>query len=80
MHRRFHEPRAAPGTADGGNAAGLDQLLPEILRRIRPPKFPDRDFDIRAYGARGDGAGPRWRHLLGRDPGPARFTTSASGM
>ena len=31
-------------------------LVPEILNRIRPPVFPDRTFDVTAYGARGDGA------------------------
>jgi polygalacturonase len=29
--------------------------VPSILRRIRPPKFPKRDFDITKYGAKGDG-------------------------
>ncbi len=32
------------------------QELPEILERIVPPSFPDRDFDITAFGAKGDGA------------------------
>ena len=27
-----------------------------ILKRIRPPSFPNRDFDITRYGASGDGA------------------------
>ena len=27
-----------------------------ILKRIRPPSFPNRDFDITRYGAAGDGA------------------------
>jgi polygalacturonase len=41
---------------NGGNddiqdsAIGWDDL-PEILERIVPPTFPDRDFDIQAYGA-----------------------------
>ena len=30
-------------------------LLPDILRRIVPPTFPDRDFDVTEYGAAGDG-------------------------
>ncbi len=30
-------------------------LVPAILARIRPPAFPDRDFDVRRYGAAGDG-------------------------
>ncbi|MHC4741521.1 MAG: glycosyl hydrolase family 28-related protein, partial [Planctomycetota bacterium] len=37
-----------------GQKKGWD-LLPEILARIVPPKFPDRDFDVTDYGARGDG-------------------------
>ncbi|MBW8035182.1 MAG: glycoside hydrolase family 28 protein [Planctomycetes bacterium] len=35
-------------------ATGWDEL-PEILARIVPPTFPYRDFDIREYGAVGDG-------------------------
>jgi polygalacturonase len=31
------------------------ERVPEILRRIVPPTFPDRDFDVTRYGARGDG-------------------------
>jgi hypothetical protein len=30
--------------------------VPAILEQIRPPTFPDRDFEITAYGAVGDGA------------------------
>ena len=37
-----------------GQKKGWD-LLPEILSRIVPPAFPDRDFDVTDYGARGDG-------------------------
>jgi len=29
---------------------------PVILSRIRPPQFPNRDFDLTRYGAAGDGA------------------------
>src|SRR5580700_1867060 len=29
-------------------------LVPSILARIQPPRFPDRDFDIRRHGAVGD--------------------------
>ncbi|HEU0052828.1 MAG TPA: glycoside hydrolase family 28 protein, partial [Longimicrobium sp.] len=29
--------------------------VPEILARIRPPRFPDRDFPVTAHGAVGDG-------------------------
>jgi polygalacturonase len=31
------------------------QQLPAILARIKPPTFPDRDFDIKKYGGLGDG-------------------------
>ncbi len=30
--------------------------LPQILKQIVPPKFPDRVFNIEQYGAKGDGA------------------------
>ena len=30
-------------------------MVPEILERIRFPEFPERDFGIESYGARGDG-------------------------
>jgi polygalacturonase len=36
------------------SSSGWDQV-PGILERIVPPTFPLRDFDIRSYGARGDG-------------------------
>jgi polygalacturonase len=40
------------------NAAAADwDRVPGILKRIRPPVFPKRDFDITRYGAAGDGAG-----------------------
>lgn len=29
--------------------------VPEILKRIKPPAFPKRDFDVTKYGAKGDG-------------------------
>ncbi|WP_349693415.1 glycosyl hydrolase family 28-related protein [Actinopolymorpha sp. B11F2] len=37
------------GTPDGWGKVG------EILARVRPPTFPDRDFSIASYGAVGDG-------------------------
>lgn len=40
--------------APARSAAGWD-LVPEILQRIRPPVFPNRDFDITTFGAIGDG-------------------------
>ena len=30
--------------------------VPQILARIKPPKFPNKDFVITKYGARADGA------------------------
>jgi len=33
---------------------GWDQV-PEILSRIVPPTFPNRDFNVSNYGAVGDG-------------------------
>jgi polygalacturonase len=36
------------------SAKGWD-LVPQILARIVPPTFPNREFDITRYGARGDG-------------------------
>jgi polygalacturonase len=29
--------------------------VPEILKRIKPPVFPKRDFEVTKYGAKGDG-------------------------
>lgn len=46
-------PLAATDTA-AGQREGWD-LLPEILSRIVPPTFPDRDFKVTDYGAVGDG-------------------------
>ena len=40
------------GTAD---AAGPWALVPEILKRIKPPVFPKHDFSITKYGARAGG-------------------------
>lgn len=31
-------------------------MLPEILARIKPPVFPDRNFEVTHYGASGDGS------------------------
>jgi hypothetical protein len=40
---------SAPGTGEGW------ALVPDILSRIVPPTFPDRDFVVTDYGAVGDG-------------------------
>lgn len=42
------------GLLQSGPATGWDSV-PDILARIRPPRFPDRDFPITQYGAVGDG-------------------------
>src|SRR5215469_13622997 len=34
---------------------GWSQDLAGIIGRIRPPRFQDRDFEVRRYGAVGDG-------------------------
>ncbi len=49
---------SAPPLAEKDPAAGTREgcdLLPEILSRIVPPTFPDRDFKVTDYGAVGDG-------------------------
>jgi polygalacturonase len=30
-------------------------VYPQILKRIQPPKFPEKDFDVTRYGAKTDG-------------------------
>jgi len=48
---------ACSGPAGKDSAAGQREgwdLLPEILSRIVPPTFPDRDFVVTDYGAVGD--------------------------
>jgi polygalacturonase len=43
------------GLADHGAATGDPWTkVPEILARIKPPVFPNRDFEIANYGAEGD--------------------------
>jgi unsaturated rhamnogalacturonyl hydrolase len=41
----------------GGTATAADPwaLVPEILKRIKPPVFPKRDFAVTKYGAAADG-------------------------
>jgi polygalacturonase len=40
--------------AQSAEPSGWNQA-PQILARIKPPSFPDRDFDTLRYGAAGDG-------------------------
>ncbi|HEV3316403.1 MAG TPA: glycosyl hydrolase family 28-related protein, partial [Candidatus Angelobacter sp.] len=44
----------ASSAAQAGVADAWD-ALPQILARIKPPVFPNRDFDITKFGAIGDG-------------------------
>jgi polygalacturonase len=49
---------SAPALARAGvisAAPGGWDMVPSILKRIKPPKFPARDFSITSYGAKGDG-------------------------
>src|ERR1017187_3756265 len=47
---------AAPVLAGSDDAASILQRIFSITRRCRPPKFPDRDFDIVKFGAARGGA------------------------
>lgn len=44
-----------PGTALADTSGGEDRVR-AILRRIRPPRFPDRWYDVTSFGAVGDDA------------------------
>lgn len=64
LDRRSFFRAAAGGSAiawvramrsDEASAASWDQL-PGLLARIKPPVFPQRDFEITRFDARGDGA------------------------
>jgi len=48
-------PLAGSAAAGTPIAASPWDAVPEILARITPPTFPARDFDVTAYGAKGDG-------------------------
>lgn len=52
--------RAPRGPVAGANADNaFDRAwsrVPQILKRIVPPRFPDREFDITRFGAVGDGS------------------------
>ncbi len=52
--RSFLYTAAASAAARAQAASGWD-AVPVILARIRPPSFPNRDFEITRYGAVGDG-------------------------
>lgn len=48
-------PRAAAAASAGTDHASPWEEAARILRRVRPPSFPDRTFDITDFGAVGDG-------------------------
>jgi polygalacturonase len=45
----------ALGLGNIAMARGADNSLEDVLARIKPPTFPDRDFEITKYGAIDDG-------------------------
>lgn len=55
IDRRSFLYTAAAAASRAQAASGWD-AVPAILARIRPPSFPNRDFEITRYGAVGDGA------------------------
>ncbi len=50
LNQRARQGRRAPAA----RTVGWD-AVPAILARIRPPRFPARDFPVTNYGARADG-------------------------
>ncbi len=46
---------AAPQILWGRAKTDAWRQVPDILRRIKPPVFPKRDFPVTNYGAAGDG-------------------------
>ena len=44
----------AASNSNATSSAAVWDEVPRILARIKPPKFPDREFDISKYGAKGD--------------------------
>ena len=49
------EVASAAARFDSSAADDAWAQVPEILRRIKPPLFPQRDFNITRFGARSDG-------------------------
>ncbi len=48
-------PQFSFGQASAKSSAGAWAQVPQILARIKPPKFPKKDFQITKYGAKADG-------------------------
>ena len=43
------------GAIRGADPASGWAAVPEIMSRVKPPRFPERDYDVTEYGAKGDG-------------------------
>jgi polygalacturonase len=59
-YTRRHALAAVVGAALAGSRTWAADdpwttLYPQILQRIQPPKFPNREFDVTRYGAKPDG-------------------------
>ena len=46
---------AAPAPSPSPDADPWTTVYPAILKRIQPPKFPKKDFDVTRFGAKADG-------------------------
>jgi polygalacturonase len=59
-YTRRHALAAMTGAAFAGSRAWAANdpwttVYPEIVKRIQPPKFPNKEFDVTRYGAKPDG-------------------------
>src|ERR1039457_4429113 len=59
-YTRRHALAAVAGAALAGSRAWAADdpwitVYPQILKRIQPPKFPNRKFEVTRYGAKPDG-------------------------
>src|SRR5690349_19485793 len=57
--RRHALAVVAGGSLAGSRAWAAEDpwlaVYPQILKRIQPPQFPEKDFDVTRYGAKADG-------------------------
>src|ERR1035438_4208391 len=59
-YTRRHALATMAGATLAGSRAWADDdpwitVYPQILKRIQPPKFPNKDFEVTRYGAKSDG-------------------------
>ncbi len=58
-YTRRHALAVVAGASFAGRAWAADDpwlaVYPQILKRIQPPRFPGKDFEVTRYGARADG-------------------------